>query len=96
MGSVHLPGAAMSAPQIGVWVKRTGTKWHLVDSVVAGDAVTRCGRRMRDPDLQVSEVMPLTRMIGQPQLCKAGCDPGGMVVFNKEDDPNVAHEPVVA
>lgn len=68
----------MSEPQIGNWVRRTGRsgqKWHLVDSVVAGDVVTRCGRRMSDSrPLQVSEVMPLTRMIGQPQLCKAGCE----------------------
>lgn len=67
----------MSAPQIGSWVKRTRTKWHLADSIVAGDVVTRCGRRMADKadaPFQVSDVMPLTRMIGQPQLCKAGCD----------------------
>ena len=28
-------------------------------------------------ELQVSTVMPLTRMIGQPQLCKAGCERQG-------------------
>jgi hypothetical protein len=57
---------------IGDWVRRSSTKWHLVDSVVAGDAFTRCGRRMRQDGLrlEVSDVMPLTRMIGQPQLCK--------------------------
>lgn len=64
--------------KIGDWVKRTGQKWHLVDSIVADDVVTRCGRRMwtRRPHapFEVSEVMPLTRMIDQPQLCKAGCD----------------------
>jgi hypothetical protein len=32
------------------------------------DRVTRSGG-----ELQVAEVMPLTRAIGQPQLCKAGC-----------------------
>jgi hypothetical protein len=63
---------------IGGWVKRRGQKWHLVDSLVAEDVITRCGRRMAIHsalgDLQVSSVMPLTRMIDQPQLCKAGCD----------------------
>jgi len=60
---------------IGDWVRRRSTKWHLVDSVVAGDAFTRCGRRMRKDGLrlEVSDVMPLTRMIGQPQLCRQ-CD----------------------
>ena len=62
---------------IGQWVRRSGTKWHLIDSVVAGDAFTRCGRRMRDPGLETSDNMPLTRMIGQPQLCKQ-CDHGGL------------------
>jgi hypothetical protein len=34
---------------IGQWVKRHRlTVAHLVESVVAGDAVTTCGRRMRD------------------------------------------------
>jgi hypothetical protein len=34
---------------IGQWVKRQRlTVAHLVESVVAGDAVTTCGRRMRD------------------------------------------------
>lgn len=61
---------------IGQWVKREGQKWHLVESVVADDAVTRCGRRLRDradQPFELSDVMPLTRMIGQPQLCKR-CD----------------------
>lgn len=59
---------------IGKWVRRRRTKWHLVESEIEGDVVTRCGRRMRATTidrgrLEVSEVMPLTRMIGQPQLC---------------------------
>jgi hypothetical protein len=59
---------------VGQWVKR-GRKWHLVESIVAGDVITRCGRRMADGrPFEVSDVMPLTRMIDQPQLCKAGCD----------------------
>lgn len=75
----------MSELQIGQWVRRAyegtalvanGPKWHLVESVVAGDAVTRCGRRLRDDPakpFEVADTMPLTRMIGQPQLCRAGC-----------------------
>ena len=62
---------------IGEWVKRSdrATKWHLIDSVVDGEPFTRCGRRLRRrAGFEVSEVMPLTRMIGQPQLCKSGCD----------------------
>ena len=57
---------------IGNWIRRTGrkSKWHLLESVVAGDAVTRCGRRMLDPGLEVSALIPLTRLIGQPQLCR--------------------------
>lgn len=65
---------------IGDWVRRSRgrAKWHLVESVVAGDAVTRCGHRMdwatrTGGQLQVSDVMPLTRMIGQPQNCRY-CD----------------------
>ncbi len=34
---------------IGDWVRREhGGKPHLVESIVAGDAVTKCGRRMAD------------------------------------------------
>jgi hypothetical protein len=62
---------------VGTWVRRRGRrmgKWHLVESVVAGDAFTRCGRRMRNEPvegelLEVSDGEPLTRMIGQPQNC---------------------------
>jgi hypothetical protein len=66
----------MAAMQIGSWVRRSGknTKWHLVESIVAGDAFTRCGRRLRDPDLDVSGFEVLTRAIGQPQNCRY-CDP---------------------
>ena len=73
---------------IGDWVRRPPRgKFHLVESVVAGDVITRCGRRMADDNpFEVRDVMPLTRLIGQPQLCKAGCDRPGMVVFNNEDD----------
>ena len=62
---------------IGAWVRRPRGKWHLVESTVAGDAFTKCGRRMDRTttrgELEVSEVMPLTRMIGQPQNCRS-CD----------------------
>lgn len=64
---------------IGWWARRNRAaagsgspqrgKWHLVESVVAGDVITRCGRRMAPP-LEYSEVEPLTRLIGQPQNCK--------------------------
>ncbi len=63
----------MSALAIGSWVRRTGLrdgKWHIVESVVAGDAFLRCGKRMRDPGLDVSVTEVLTRAIGQPQNCK--------------------------
>ena len=69
----------MSEPQIGNWIRRTGQRWHLCDSIVAGDVVTRCGRRMADKadaPFHVSAVMPLTRAIGQPQLCRQ-CEPVG-------------------
>lgn len=65
--------------EIGNWVRRekSGAKWHLVESVIDDEAITRCGRRMEQASalndleaLDVSDVMPLTRMIGQPQLCK--------------------------
>lgn len=58
---------------IGTWVRRDGGKWHVVESIVSGDVVTRCGRRMVDPLAEVSKDMPLTRAINQTQLCKAGC-----------------------
>lgn len=74
---------------VGQWVRRempddgsddSPSKWHLCESVVAGAAITRCGKRMESEvdglALDTSDVMPLTRMIGQPQLCKAGCDDG--------------------
>lgn len=66
--------------EIGNWIRREerGTKWHVVESIVAGDAITKCGRRMEPKTrahpytaLEVSEVMPLTRMIDQAQLCRA-------------------------
>jgi len=72
--------------EIGNWIKRVRlntdqvfvarSKWHLVESIVAGDAITKCGRRMAAKTvsggygLDISEVEPLTRMIGQPQLCE--------------------------
>ena len=56
---------------IGTWVRRASGKWHATESVIAGAAITHCGRRLepRDTD-EHSDVMPLTRAIGQPQLCK--------------------------
>lgn len=65
---------------IGSWIKRkiAYAKWHLVESIVDGDAITKCGRRMDKitpggRGLEVRDVMPLTRMIGQPQNC-SNCD----------------------
>ena len=56
---------------IGSWVRRNKGKWHVVESVIANDAITYCGRRLDDErGLEYSSTMPLTRMIGQPQLCK--------------------------
>jgi alpha-ketoglutarate-dependent taurine dioxygenase len=54
---------------IGDWVRRDGGKWHRVESVIAGAAITRCGRRMepevaRAGGLDVVHVEPLTRAIG--------------------------------
>jgi hypothetical protein len=35
--------------QIGTWVRRERAAfWHFVESLVAQDAITRCGRRLRD------------------------------------------------
>lgn len=73
--------------KVGDWVQRVyfgidirpNGKWHFVESVIAGAAITKCGRRLeptlKDPraGLDVSDVMPLTRLIGQPQLCHGGC-----------------------
>jgi hypothetical protein len=55
----------------GDWARRLGRKWHLVESTIAGDVITKCGRRFNEE--QVSDAMPLTRMIEQPQLCRY-CD----------------------
>jgi hypothetical protein len=74
--------------EIGDWVRRAMpegtthedpeyTKWHFVESIVSDAAFTRCGRRMEPEvdgeELSISKVMPLTRLIDQPQLCGAGC-----------------------
>jgi len=63
---------------IGQWVRRDrpGTKWHLVESIIADAAITKCGRRMEPQttigdNLEVSEVTPFTRLIDQPQLCRS-------------------------
>lgn len=88
----------MAELAIGTWVRRTGGKWHLVESVVAEDAVTRCGRRMdrfaSGGELQVSEVMLLTRAIGQPQLCRGGCqrEVTAPEPAESEDDGSTANE----
>lgn len=74
---------------IGEWVRRNDnirsggilvSNWHLVDSMINNDIVTRCGRRMRaviksGAGLEYRGQKPLTRAIGQPQLCHY-CDIG--------------------
>lgn len=66
----------MSELAIGSHVTRHGQKYHRVESIIAGDAVTRCGRRMDRykpwvrGELYVLHTIPLTRAIGQPQLCR--------------------------
>lgn len=62
---------------IGDWVRRKDGKWHAVESIVSDDPITHCGRRLKERrwkgvlvPFEVSDVMPLTRMIDQPQLCK--------------------------
>lgn len=58
---------------IGDWVRRKGLKWHLVESIIDGDAITKCGRRLEHSNsdrYETSGDMPLTRMVGQPQDCK--------------------------
>jgi hypothetical protein len=102
----------MSDLAIGVWVKRngafrrhldnagnerwTGPRWHLVESVVAEDAVTRCGKRMdrvtTEGELEVRSLMPLTRLIAQPQLCRAGCQREVTEPEPAEDDASTANE----
>lgn len=61
---------------IGQWVRSArSSKWHVVESVIADEPITRCGRRLRKDvrggyALLTADVMPLSRLIGQPQLCK--------------------------
>ncbi len=63
---------------IGEWAKRANArpegKWHLIESIIADSVITRCGRRMASTSahgsLDISPVEPLTRAIGQPQLCR--------------------------
>ncbi len=56
---------------IGTWIRRPKGKWHLIESLVAAASITHCGRRLEPLATdELSAVMPLTRMIGQPQLCK--------------------------
>ena len=75
--------------EIGMWVRRVGAKrrrdgswtvkWHKVVRMTSkGSLITACGLlvfRYYLDHWETSEVEPLTRMIGQPQLCKR-CDRG--------------------
>ncbi|MGV0984964.1 MAG: hypothetical protein ACOYB2_10445 [Limnohabitans sp.] len=74
---------------IGDWVRRDQdtdpsdedqTKWHLVESVVAGAAITKCGRRMEPVvdgmKLEVAAHSAITIDTSdrvQPLVCGAGC-----------------------
>ena len=62
---------------IGAWVHRHGLrygKWHRVESIVAGDALTRCGKRMKDPgvDVYAGAVSRASVPLGV-DLCRGGC-----------------------
>lgn len=62
--------------KIGDWIRRERRPtWHIVESVVAEDAVTHCGRRMRNERNSLGGLVvyiPGTRMPLIP-LCK-DCD----------------------
>lgn len=72
-----------ASPEVGDWIRRVSSpsKWHYVvrRSRDGELLITECGTAMRPVTLadrfglEVSKVMPLTRLIGQPQLCKRGC-----------------------
>lgn len=74
LASLRGHGERTGLVNIGDWVRRPGRKWHLIESVIARDAITKCGRRMdaynSDGKLEYFPTEPLTRMIGQPQNCK--------------------------
>jgi hypothetical protein len=56
--------------EIGQWIRRRGRLshvWHFVESIVADDVVTRCGRRMALEGLYVQNSQPLDG------ACRAGC-----------------------
>ena len=63
---------------IGAWVRRTdrrSRKAHKVESVIAGDAVTTCGRRMRDDESPLEVHHGAVSRANRPldwDLCK-GC-----------------------
>jgi hypothetical protein len=58
---------------VGDWVRKPGLKWHRVEGWNESQqrAWTACGKWISVTEK--SEVMPLTRMIGQPQLCHSSC-----------------------
>jgi hypothetical protein len=66
--------------RVGSWIRRErGGKGHLVESLVSGDVITRCGKRMRDEPSQRGELVvhdgPVSRgsrPLDWP-LCEAGC-----------------------
>ncbi len=56
---------------IGGWGRRRkgGYKWHLIESVIAGDMVTKCGRRMHVYASSKWDYTSISR-IGTQDACK--------------------------
>jgi hypothetical protein len=61
---------------IGQLVRRSGrasSVWHHLDSVVAGDAVTRCGKRMADRPTAAGELQVATERAALWELAAHRC-----------------------
>ena len=54
---------------IGGWGKRgkPGYKWHLIESLIVSDAITKCGRRM---NMGSRWDFTSVSRIGTPEACK--------------------------
>lgn len=74
------------AVEIGGAVRRAGrveAKWHLVESVVAGAAITRCGRRMEPwswTSLQSAEGEAASLFLEGPSACQRCASPDAIAV----------------
>lgn len=73
--------------RIGAWVRRERngvalSKGHYVESVVADDAFTRCGRRMHDEPRRGGVLVVHDGAVSRAsrpldwELCQLGCDRG--------------------